>query len=90
MAESFEGAVRIVGDDGILLTVGSAALASDPANGTWRGTLQTLKGTGVAGKALVVELEIPGDGKGRAQLTPNGLNGDLAISHVAGLGPQPF
>jgi hypothetical protein len=44
----------------------------------------------VAGKALVVELEIPGDGRGRAQLTPTGLNGDTAISEVVSLGPPFF
>jgi hypothetical protein len=39
---------------------------------------------------LVVELEIPGDGKGKAQLTPDGINGEMAISHVIGLGPAFF
>ena len=56
----------------------------------WKGTLETLLGTAVAGKALVVELEIPGDGKGRAQLTPNGVNGDRAVSEVVSLGPPFF
>ena len=90
MADSFQGAVRVIGDDGILLTTGSAALASDLEMGTWNGTLETLNGTGVAGKALVVEIEIPGNGRARAQLTPNRVNGDMAISQVVGLEPQPF
>jgi hypothetical protein len=38
----------------------------------------------------VVEIEIPGNGRGRAQLTPDGVNGDWAISEVVGLGPKPF
>jgi hypothetical protein len=58
--------------------------------GGWKGTLETLLGTAVAGKALVVELEIPGGGRGRAQLTPNGVNGDRAISEVVSLGPLFF
>jgi hypothetical protein len=88
--ESFEGPVRVFGDDGILLTTGSAALETDPLMGSWRGRLATLNGTGVAGKALVVELEIPGDGRGRAQLVPDRVDGDLAISDVVGLGPPFF
>jgi hypothetical protein len=90
MAESFSGPVRVLGDDGILLTTGSATLVTDDEMGGWRGTLETLRGTAVAGKALVVELEIPGDGRGRAQLTPTGLNGDRAISEVVSLGPPFF
>ncbi|MET0566159.1 MAG: hypothetical protein ABW021_06940 [Acidimicrobiia bacterium] len=90
MAESFSGPVRVLGDDGILLTTGSASLVTDAEMGGWRGTLETLRGTAVAGKALVVELEIPGDGRGRAQLTPTGVNGDTAISEVVSLGPPFF
>ena len=90
MAESFSGPVRVLGDDGILLTTGSASLVTDAEMGGWRGTLETLKGTAVAGKALVVELEIPGDGRGRAQLTPTGVKGDTAISEVVSLGPPFF
>jgi len=86
MADSFSGPVRVLGDDGILLTTGSASLVADDEMGGWRGTLETLLGTAVAGKALVVELEIPGNGRGRAQLTPEGLNGDKAISQVVSLG----
>jgi hypothetical protein len=90
MADSFQGPVRVLGDDGILLTTGSASLATDSEMGGWKGTLETLRGTAVAGKALVVQLEIPGNGKGRAQLTPDGVNGDKAISHVISLGPPFF
>jgi len=90
MADTFTGAVRVMGGDGILLTTGSADLATDVEMGSWRGTLQTYNGTGVAGKALVVQLEIPGNGSGRAQLTPVGVDGDMAISDVVGLGPQFF
>jgi len=80
----------VIGDDGILLTTGSATLVSDPEMDSWTGTLETLNGTGVAGKALVVEIEIPGNGRGRAQLTPDRVDGDMAISQVVGLEPQPF
>jgi hypothetical protein len=52
--------------------------------------VQTLRGTAVAGKALVVELEIPGGGRGRAQLTPQGEVGEKATSAVTGLGNPPF
>ncbi|HEU5113589.1 MAG TPA: hypothetical protein VFU96_09735 [Acidimicrobiia bacterium] len=90
MAESFSGPVRVLGDDGILLTTGSADLVTDSEMGGWRGTLETLQGTAVAGKALVVELEIPGNGRGRAQLTPTGVDGDRAISEVVSLGPPFF
>lgn len=90
MPDTFQGPVRVLGSDGILLTTGVAALETDPEMGGWKGTLETLKGTGVAGKALVVELEAPGDGRGRAQLTPAGENGDRAISRVVSLGPAFF
>jgi hypothetical protein len=90
MADSFQGPVRILGGDGILLTTGSATLLTDPEQGSWRGSLETLRGTAVAGKALVVEIEIPGNGTGRAQLTPTGVDGEKAISRLVGLGPQPF
>ncbi len=90
MDEGFEGPVRVFGGDGILLTTGSATLEHDPGMGNWRGRLATLNGTGVAGKALVVELEIPGQGRGRAQLVPERVEGDLAISDVVGLGPPFF
>lgn len=90
MADTFQGPVRVLGGDGILLTTGSAILSADPEMGGWKGTLQTLKGTAVSGKALVVELEIPGNGRGRAQLTPDGFDGDKAISQVVSLGPQFF
>jgi hypothetical protein len=90
MADAFEGPVRVLGGDGILLTTGTATLSADPDMGGWNGTLETLKGTAVAGKALVVELEIPGNGRGRAQLTPDRVNGDKAISKVVSLGPRFF
>lgn len=90
MADSFKGAIKILGDDGVLLTTGSATLLTDPEQGSWRGSLETLRGTAVAGKALVVEIEIPGNGTGRAQLIPHGVDGEKAISHIVGLGPQPF
>jgi hypothetical protein len=91
MSDTFQGPVRVLGgDDGILLTTGSASLVADHEMGGWKGTLETLRGTAVAGKALVVELEIPGNGRGRAQLTPDGVDGDKAISQVVSLGPQFF
>jgi hypothetical protein len=90
MADSYQGPVRVFGGDGILLTTGLATLETDPDMGNWRGSLETLRGTGVAGKALVVELEIPGGATGRAQLTPASEAGDRATSEVVGFGTQPF
>ena len=90
MAESYEGAVRILGSEGILLTTGMAALETDHDMGSWKGVLQTLNGSAVAGKALVVHIEIPDQGKGMAQLVPQGVVGEKATSMVTGLGPQPF
>jgi hypothetical protein len=90
MAESYEGPVRIMGGDGILLTTGQAALETDTELGNWKGVVQTLRGTAVAGKALIVELEIPDNGRGRAQLTPRGVVGEYAQSNVTGFGPPPF
>jgi hypothetical protein len=87
---SFQGPVRVLGDDGILLTTGSATLEHNPEMGNWKGSLTTFNGTAVAGKALVVELEIPGNGKGRAQLTPHSTSGDQAVSSVVGFGPPFF
>jgi len=98
VADSYTGPVWIRGGDGILLTTGAAALETDPEQGNWKGVVQTLSGTAVAGKALVVEIEIPGEGKGRAQLTPLGTPlgtptddiGEKATSAIVGLGRQPF
>jgi hypothetical protein len=90
MADSYSGPVRILGGDGILLTTGAASLVSDPDAGNWRGALATLRGTAVAGKALVVEIEIPGGERGRAQLTPSEETGERYTSDVTGLSRQPF
>ncbi len=90
-ADSYEGPVRILGgDDGILLTTGQVTLELDPDMHSWRGVVQTLVGTGVAGKALVVQLQIPEGGSGRAQLTPLREVGERSQSTVTGLGPPPF
>jgi hypothetical protein len=90
MADSYEGPIRIMGQDGILLTTGQAQLETDPDLGNWKGIVQTLKGTAVAGKVLIVELEIPQNGRGRAQLTPRREVGEYAQSSVAGFGQPPF
>jgi hypothetical protein len=82
----YRGPVRIIGSDGVLLTTGQADIAPDEANGSWRGSVTTLKGTAVAGKALVVDIEVPTDGRGRAQLVPDGETGEHAVSFVTGLG----
>jgi hypothetical protein len=87
----YQGPVRIIGSDGVFLTTGSADIGPDEETGSWHGSLSTLRGAAVAGKALVVEVEIPNDGRGRAQLTPGGESGEHAISHVTGLeGGWPF
>ncbi len=91
MSDAYQGPVRVLGGDGVLLTTGRVSLESDPEMGTWGGVLETLANTGVAGKALVVTLETPEGGSGRAQLIPANETGDRALSRVAGLGgKQPF
>lgn len=91
MTDSYQGGVRILGSDGILLTTGNASLEVDPEHGNWKGVLQTLTGTGVAGKALVVTLVTPDGGRGDAQLVPASEDGDKALSWVTGLGTErPF
>jgi hypothetical protein len=82
----YEGPVRIRGGDGILLTTGMARLEPDEETGSWKGLVQTLRGTAVAGKALIVEIEVPDDGRGRAQLIPDGESGEKATSTVTGIG----
>lgn len=83
---NYSGLVRIHLPEGALLTVGTIEVEDAPETGSWEGTLSVLDGTGVAGKALVVDL-IMGDMKGRAQLIPAGVSADLAISRVIGLAP---
>jgi len=90
MADSYDGPIRIMGGDGILLTTGQAALEANPDMGNWSGVIQTLRGTAVAGKALVVELEIPDGGRARAQLTPLRIVDERAQSTVTGFGAPPF
>lgn len=90
MADSYEGPIRIRGGDGILLTTGQALLEADTEHDTWTGIVQILRGTAVAGKALIVELETPEGARGRAQLTPLRQVDDRAQSTVTGLGDPPF
>lgn len=85
----YSGPVRILDPTGNLLAVGIASLEDDEANLSWRGTLELMAGTGVAGKALVVDLEIDGR-RGRAQLLPIDNKGETARSRVVGLGQSPL
>lgn len=86
MSDGYVGPVRVIGDDGVLLTTGSVSLESDPALGNWTGTLETLPYTAVAGKALVVTLENPDGHVGKAQLIPDSEDNDRAVSRVIGIG----
>ena len=88
MSDTYEGPVRVLAPDGAILTTGVAALEKE--NGVWRGLLQTLRGNAVAGKALVVQIEIPDGASAAAQLTPQGEVGERATSSVAGFGDAPF
>ena len=88
-ANAYSGPVRILDTTGNLLAVGIANLEDDPESHTWQGTLEVMAGTGVAGKALVVDLETDG-GRGRAQLLPIDNKGEAAHSRVVGLGPSAF
>ncbi|HUP14828.1 MAG TPA: hypothetical protein VM848_02060 [Acidimicrobiia bacterium] len=88
-ANPYSGPVRILDINGFLLAMGIADLEADPDNDTWGGTLEVMAGTGVAGKALVVDLEADGK-KGRAQLLPVDNQGEAAHSRVVGLGPSPL
>lgn len=90
MADSYEGPIRIMGGDGIFLTTGQANLETDTELGNWKGVIQTLAGTAVAGKALIVELEIPDGGRAKAQLTPLRTIDEWAQSTVTGFGDPPF
>ena len=90
MADSYSGGVRIYGQDGVFLTTGVAALEPDDATNGWKGIVQTLRGTAVAGKALVVDIELPEGGRGHAQLIPQGEVGERYSSEVRGLGAAPF
>ncbi|CAN5173054.1 hypothetical protein BH18ACT5_BH18ACT5_07700 [soil metagenome] len=85
-AMEYAGLVRIHVPDGPLLTVGTIEIDDDAEQDTWVGTLSVLDGTGVAGKALVVDL-VMGDHTGRAQLIPESVDGDMATSRVIGLAP---
>jgi hypothetical protein len=88
-ANPYSGPVRILDINGFLLAMGLADLEADPDNYTWGGTLEVMAGTGVAGKALVVDLEADGK-KGRAQLLPVDNQGEAAHSRVVGLGQSPL
>lgn len=91
MGDSYQGPVRVLGSDGVLLTTGRVSLETDPEHGNWTGVLETLINTAVAGKALVVTLETPDGRRGNAQLIPATVNGDRAFSEIVGLGTQrPF
>ncbi len=89
MSDSFRGPVRILDEDGVLLTVGTASLSYDPTTDNWVGQLEVVAGTGVAGKALVVLIEAEGR-RGRAQLQPLDNRPPMAHSRVVGWGARPF
>jgi len=88
-AMPYSGPVRILDTNGVLLTIGTVNITADEENGTWSGTLEVVAGTGVAGKALVVDL-VAENGRGRAQLIPIDNDGVMAHSRVVGLEPFPF
>ncbi|HLU52681.1 MAG TPA: hypothetical protein VK011_03710 [Acidimicrobiia bacterium] len=89
--DSYSGPVRILDTNGILLTVGSADLEHDPERNSFRGLLRVIAGTGVAGKALRVKIEVPGGGISEAALDPHPETSDgVAFSDIAGIGPAPF
>jgi hypothetical protein len=88
-ATLYSGPVRILDTAGNLLAIGTTELEKDPENHIWRGTLEVMAGTGVAGKALVVDLEADGRTV-RAQLLPTDNKGVSAHSRVIGLEPEPI
>ena len=88
--DSYSGPVRILDSNGILLTFGSVELHSDPDTASWGGFLRLIPNAAVAGKALHVRLEIPGERTGEAVLDPQPDADGVAFSAVAGVGPQPF
>ncbi len=91
MSDGYQGPVRIMGSDGVLLTTGRVSLEDDTEHGSWTGVLETLKNTAVAGKALMVTLETLEGNRGDAQLIPVSEEGDRALSRVVGIGPtRPF
>ena len=88
-AAQYSGPVRVLDTHGNLLAVGTAELEEDEDGHTWGGMLEVMAGTGVAGKALVVDIEADGR-KGRAQLVPADNAGEAAHLRIIGLGPRPF
>lgn len=88
--ESYSGPVRVLDSNGVLLTIGSAELSSQPENASWGGLLRVMANTGVAGKALLVKLEIPEGEIGEAALDPMPESDGVAFAEVAGIGQQPF
>ncbi|MPZ71329.1 MAG: hypothetical protein GEU71_17670 [Actinobacteria bacterium] len=90
MADGYSGPVRILDSNGILLTVGFADLSAVEEYSTWGGWLKVLDGTGVAGKALRVGLVVPDGATATAQLDPDSVEEEYAVSEVFGIGPAPF
>ena len=88
-ASSYSGPVRILDMSSVLLGVGTATLEPAEDGGTWTGTLEVMTGSAVAGKALVVFIEIEGR-RAMAQLVPTDNKGESAHSRVIGLGPSLF
>lgn len=70
--------------------MGSADLERLPERGSWGGLVRVIANTGVAGKALRVQIEIPEGGIGDAALDPQPEANGIAFSEVAGIGPAPF
>ncbi len=90
---TFQGPVRILDPNGWLLTVGVADLSvTDPALGTWGGTVTVFRGSAIEGKSLTAVLRFPDGRQARVQLGAEETEAgrDMIAVKVVGLDPPPF
>ena len=90
---SFEGYVRVLDANGHVLDLVEAALGDiDHEGHRWGGRMLVARGSGLAGKQLPVQLDVPGSFSALALIGPTGeeAGSDRIVLEVLGSGPNPF
>ncbi len=88
---SYQGYLRVIDANGNILDVAEASLGHIEHPGhRWGGTLVVWTGGALDGKAMPVELEVPGEFRASALLVPGPIQGRRRQMTVLGAGASPF
>ena len=88
---SYQGYVRVIDANGNILDVAEASLGPIEHPGhRWGGTLTVWAGGALDGKAMPVDIEVPGSFRASALLVPGPVLDRRRQMAVLGAGPSPF